>query len=127
VVALPFVIAGVVPALRAVDPHVRESAAVLGATPLRALTAIEWPAARRAIVTGIGFSVAISLGEFGATSFVSRGDDSFTAPLAIFRLLSQPGETLRGQAMALSVIIGVVVAALAAALERLRGTRTGAL
>ena len=77
------------------------------------LATIEWPAARRAIGTGAGFAVAISLGEFGATSFVSRGDASFTAPLAVFRLLSQPGGT--GEASATfrhALVQEVVVAAL---------------
>ncbi|MEZ5230796.1 MAG: hypothetical protein R2710_30225, partial [Acidimicrobiales bacterium] len=72
-------------------------------------------------------AVAVSLGEFGATSFISRGADSFTAPLAVFRLLSQPGEELRGQAMAVSVIIGVAVGATAALLERTRQGGTGFL
>ncbi len=127
VVALPFVMAAVVPALRAIDPHVREAAAVLGAGPRRVVTAVEWPLVRTAVATGVGFSLAVSLGEFGATSFISRGADSFTAPLAIFRLLSQPGQELRGQAMAISVIIGVVVGVIAAALERTRAEESGLL
>lgn len=122
VVALPFVMAVVVPALRAVDPQVREVAATLGATPRQVIARVEWPAARRAVATAIGFSMAVSMGEFGATSFISRGAESFTAPLAVFRLLSQPGETLRGQAMAMSVIIGVVIGVIAAVLERTRST-----
>ena len=34
-----------------------------------------------------------------------------TAPLALFRLLGTPGETLRGQAMALAVVLMVLTAA----------------
>ena len=34
-----------------------------------------------------------------------------TAPLALFRLLGTPGEALRGQAMALSVVLMVLTAA----------------
>ena len=67
--------------------------------------------------TGCGFAAAVSVGEFGATSFLGRGERSFTAPLAIFRLLSSPGDQLRGQALALSVVIGLVVVVLAAAIE----------
>ncbi len=127
VVALPFVMAAVVPALRNIDRRVREAAATLGATPLRVARFVDWPLARPGLMTGLGFSVAVSLGEFGATSFVSRGAESFTAPLAVFRLLSQPGEELRGQAMAISVIIGAVVGATAAFLERSRQGGTGFL
>ena len=69
------------------------------------------------MATGAGFAAAVSIGEFGATSFLGRGEESFTAPLAIFRLLSNPGPALRGQALALSVVVGVVVAAVAAVIE----------
>ena len=121
VVALPFVLAAVLPALRSIDHRYRHAAAVLGASPIVVLRKIDWPLIRRATVTGAGFAFAISLGEFGATSFLARSDSVFTAPLAIFRLLSQPGDLIRGRAMALSVVIGVVVALVAATLEKQRG------
>lgn len=120
VIGLPFVLASVVPAFRSVDDRLRQAAATLGASPAVVRRLIEWPLVRRALVSGAGFAVAVSIGEFGATSFLSRGDTAFTAPLAVFRLLSRPGATLRGQALALSVIIGLLVAALAALLERRR-------
>lgn len=127
VVALPFVMASVVPALRNIGAPVRSAAATLGAGPFVVLRTIDWPLARRGLATGLGFAVAISLGEFGATSFISRGAESFTAPLAVFRLLSQPGSALRGQAMALSVIIGLAVGLIAALLERTRRGGAGFL
>ncbi len=127
VVGLPFVLASVVPAARAIDPRLREAAAALGASPWRVLSAVEWPLVRGAAATGAGFAAAVSIGEFGATSFLARGDDTFTAPLAIFRLLSQPGAALRGQALALSVVVGLIVAALAALLEWRRADGGSAL
>ncbi len=121
VMGLPFVLASVVPALRSVDDRLRQVGATLGASPTRIRTSIDWPLIRKPLMTGAGFAAAISMGEFGATSFVSRGKDSFTAPLAIFRLLSQPGDLIRGQALALSVLIGLIVAIIAGLLERQRG------
>lgn len=121
VIGLPFVIAATVPALRSVGPRVREAAAVLGASPGDVWRTIDWPVARRGLLTGAGFAAAVSLGEFGATSFLARGEDSFTAPLVIFRLLSTPGQELRGQALALSVVLGIMVAMLAAVVEANRG------
>ncbi len=117
VIGLPFVLASVVPALRSINPRVREAAATLGASPLLIRRTVDWPLVRRALATGAGFAAAVSIGEFGATSFLARGEDSFTAPMAIFRLLSNPGQQLRGQALALSVVIGILVAMLAAAIE----------
>ena len=63
----------------------------------------------------------------GATLEKLWGEGTFTAPLAIFRLLSQPGAAVRGQAMALSVVVGVVVAAVAGLLEVRRGPRASTL
>ena len=120
VVGLPFVIAAMVPASRSVGDRIREAAAVLGASPVDVWRTVEWPIVRRAAATGAGFAAAVSIGEFGATSFLARGDRSFTAPLAIFRLLSTPGAALRGQALALSVVVGLIVALLAMAMERRR-------
>lgn len=127
VVGLPFVLAAVVPALRAIDHRYREAASVLGAAPSAVVRRIDLPLIRSAALTGGGFAFAVSLGEFGATSFLARSDGAFTAPLAIFRLLSQPGDLLRGRALALSVVMGVLVAVVAAAAEWRRDSSEVAL
>ncbi len=110
-IGIPFVVRAVVPVMRAIDPSMREAAAVLGASPRQVRREIDLRIGTRALVTGVGFAFAISLGEFGATSFVGRSPDQLTVPLAIERLLGTPGDLLRGQAMALSVILMVVTAA----------------
>jgi thiamine transport system permease protein len=68
---------------------------------------------------GAAFAFAISLGEFGATSFLAR-PDAPTVPVAMFRLLGRPGEALRGQAMALGTILALLTAASVLVIERLR-------
>jgi len=95
-IAIPFVVRGVVPVLRAIDPSMREAAATLGADPRRVRQEIDVRIGARALATGVGFAFAISLGEFGATSFVGRRLDLMTVPIAIQRLLATPGDTLRG-------------------------------
>ncbi len=127
VMGFPFVLASVVPALRSVDDRVRQAAATLGASPRHVFAEIDWPVIRRPALTGAGFAAAISMGEFGATSFLARGSSSFTAPRAIFRLLSQPGSGVRGQALALSVVVGLCVGALATVIELGRDERARAL
>ncbi len=127
VMGFPFVLASVVPALRSVDDRVRQAAATLGASPRQVFAEIDWPVIRRPALTGAGFAAAISMGEFGATSFLARGSSSFTAPRAIFRLLSQPGSGVRGQALALSVVVGLCVGALATVIELGRDERARAL
>lgn len=118
-VAMPFVVRSVLPALRRVSPEVRESAAVLGASPLRVVRWIDLPLISRGLVVGATFAFTVSMGEFGASLFVAR-PDSPTLPIAIYRLLGQPGATNYGQALALSVLLLVVCAAGFFVIERAR-------
>ena len=110
-VAVPFVVRSVVPMLRRIHPSVREAAALLGASPSRIRRQIALPLIARGLAVAAGFAFAISLGEFGATSFLPRRADTMTAPQAVFRLLGSPGDLLRGQAMALSVVLAAAVGA----------------
>jgi thiamine transport system permease protein len=123
-VAVPFVVRTILPVLRAVDERLREAAAVLGASPLRAWREVDLPIVWRALLVAAGFAFAISLGEFGATIFIARPDTP-TVPIAIYRFLSRPGDLNYGQAMALSTILMVLCAGSLLALERVRLHRSG--
>ncbi|HSF87082.1 MAG TPA: iron ABC transporter permease [Acidimicrobiia bacterium] len=118
-VAIPFVVRTTVPVMRRVQVRLREAAATLGASPARAWREVDLPLVARAVLVGAGFAFAVSLGEFGATSFIAR-PDAPTLPIAIFRLLGQPGTLTFGRAMALSVILMVLTALAVLAIERLR-------
>lgn len=118
-IAIPFVVRALIPALDAIGPRVRQSAATLGASPLQVLIRVEFPMIWRALVVSIGFAFAISMGEFGATLFVARGDHP-TVPIAIYRLLGTPGESNQGQAMALATILIAVTAVVVLLTERWR-------
>lgn len=124
-VALPLVVRILVPVLRSIDGRQREAAATLGAGPLRVLLAVDVPMARRAALAAAGFAFAVSLGEFGATSFVVR-EEHPTLPVVIYRLIGLPGEQHYGMAMAASVILAATTAAVVVAVERLRVSRVGA-
>ncbi len=117
-IGAPFVVRAVVPVLRAIDPAMREAAATLGADAATIRRTVDAPIARSAVLSGAGFALAVGLGEFGATSFVGRDPDHMTVPLAIERLLSQPGDVLQGQAMALSCVLTVVTVAAVFAVDR---------
>ena len=108
-VAFPFVIRSILPALRSMPKNLREAAAMLGASPLRIWISIEWPILRRALMVGAVFAFAISMGEFGATVFVVRPQTP-TMPLAIFRYLSHPGTLNYGMAMAMSTLLMITTA-----------------
>ncbi len=119
IVALPLVVRTLLPVLRAIDPRQREAAAMLGAGPGRVLATIDGALALRGLGLAIGFAFATSLGEFGATSFLSRPEHP-TLPTVIFRLIGRPGADNFGMAMAASVVLAVLTAAVMAAAELVR-------
>jgi thiamine transport system permease protein len=116
-VALPFVVRALVPALRAADVRLREAAAVLGATPWQVRREVELPLLARPLAVAAGLAFAVALGEFGATVFVARADWP-TVPVAIFRFLGRPGAANVGTAMALCVVLMGLVVAVALLSER---------
>jgi len=118
-VAMPFVVRIVAPALAAAHASLGESAAALGASPWRALRDATLPACAGAVRTAALFAFVVALGEFGATAFLARAD-SPTIPVAIARLLGQPGSASIGQASALAVILMVLTAGAALAIGRVR-------
>jgi len=124
VVAVPLVVRTVLPVLRAIDPSLRSAAATLGASPGRVLRTVDLPLAARSAGLAIGFAFAASLGEFGATSFLARPTDP-TLPVLIFKLIGRPGADSYGMALAASVILAALTAAIVATCERLRTPTTG--
>lgn len=124
VVAVPFVVRIVVPTLRRIRHRLREAAATLGAPPHRVWREIDLPLLSRSLLVAVGFAFAISLGEFGATSFIAR-PEAPTLPTAIFRLLGRPGDITFSSAMALSVVLMVLTVSAVLLIERFRIDRTG--
>ncbi len=118
-VAFPFVVRSLTPALRSIQPRVRQAAAVLGASPRLVLRFVDLPLVGRALLVAATFAFTISLGEFGATALIARPEYP-TMPLMIFRFLSQPGALNYGQALALSTILMAVTAVGMLSIERLR-------
>jgi thiamine transport system permease protein len=116
-VAIPFVVRSTVPTLRSIPSDTRDAAAVLGASPGRVWRHIDLPVMGRAAMVGAGFAFVISLGEFGATSFVAR-PNTVTMPVMIFRLLSRPGTSSLAMAMALAVLLAAITAGVIMLIDR---------
>ena len=124
-VALPLVVRTLVPVLRSLEPRQRQAAASLGASPLRVALSVDLPVLWRPLVAATGFAFAVSLGEFGATSFLARPENP-TLPVVIYQLVSRPGDQNFGMALAASVVLGLVTVAVMAAVERFRLGSVGA-
>jgi thiamine transport system permease protein len=117
-VALPLVVRILVPVLAGVDDRLRQAAATLGASPFRAALTVDLPVVGRPLLAAAGFAFAVSLGEFGATSFLAR-DEHPTLPVVIFGLIGHPGAMNYGMALAASVVLAATTAAVMLAVERL--------
>ena len=113
IVAFPLAVRVLVPSWQNVAPSLRDAAAVLGASPSRRLLDVDLRLIRPAIVTALGLVGAVSLGEFGAASMLSRSGAE-TLPVAISRLLGRTGDVVRTQAFVLATLL--VAACLAALL-----------
>lgn len=123
-VAFPFVVRSLVPALRSIQPQIRQAAQVLGAPPLVVFKAIDLPIVGKAILVASVFAFNISLGEFGATALLTRPEYT-TMPVLIYRFLSRPGSLNYGQAMALSTILIFAVFSGIVLIERFRIAEIG--
>jgi thiamine transport system permease protein len=124
-VALPLVVRTLAPVLRSVDPRQRQAAASLGAAPWQVLLTVDLPVVWRPLLAATGFAFAVSLGEFGATSFLVRPERP-TLPVVIYQLISRPGERNFGMALAASVVLGLLIVVVMALVERLRLGSVGA-
>lgn len=118
-VAFPFVVRSLLPALRGIKPALREAASVLGANPWQVWRQVDLLIVGRALLVGAVFAFTISMGEFGATALIARPQTP-TMPVAIYRFLGQPGALNYGQALAMSTLLMLVCAAGMLAIERFR-------
>jgi thiamine transport system permease protein len=124
-VALPLVVRTLAPVLGGIDDRQRQAAASLGAGPLRTAVTVDLPVIWKPLLAAAGFAFAVSLGEFGATSFLAR-DDRPTVPIVIFRLIGHPGAMNYGMALAASVVLATTTALVMLLVERLRVPSVGA-
>jgi len=125
-VALPLVVRVLVPVLQGIDDRQRQAAASLGAGPVRTLLTVDAPVLWRPLLAAAGFAFAVSLGEFGATSFIVRAQAP-TLPVVIYRLIGSPGELNYGTAMAASVVLAGTTALVVLLVERLRVPGVGVI
>ena len=107
VIALPLVIRALEPAAQAIPHSLRNASATLGASPFATWVRVELPLLKPALLRATGLSMAVSLGEFGATSFLSRSG-STTLPIAIAQLLGRPGVATQQAGFALAALMVLV-------------------
>lgn len=123
-VATPFVVRTTLGVLRSVDPELTNAAATLGASPIRAWCEIIVPHLWRPLAVAAALAAAISLGEFGATSFLSRSGGE-TLPIAIERLLGRTGSLLQAKGYALAALLAAITVVIVLIVDRTHDINTG--
>jgi thiamine transport system permease protein len=99
----------VYPALLSIGKEPIEQAQLDGASSIQTWRFVESKLIRGVLLTALGFAAIISIGEFGASTFLANGSQS-TIPTLLFRLISRPGDQNYGMAMAVSAILIVLSA-----------------
>jgi len=123
-VAIPLVVRTILPVVRAVPERLREAASTLGAGPWMVWRTVDAPLIAGAAAGAAAVSMAVSIGEFGATSFLTRRTTE-TLPVAIARLLGRPGDVLQAQGYALSAILVLFALGALLVVDALRPRRSG--
>ena len=121
VMGFPLVVRAVRLGIEQVDTHLEETAATLGAGPLRVWLTVTLPLAIPAVLAGAILGFAKALGEFGATiTFVSNiPGETQTLALAIYAATQTPGgDRLVLRLLALSITVSFVALLLSEALVR---------
>jgi thiamine transport system permease protein len=107
-IALPMVIRLVYPALVSIGKEPIEQASLDGASSFQIWRFVESGMIKGVLLTALSYAAIISVGEFGASSFLAYGSEG-TIPTLLYRLIARPGEQNYGMAMAVSAILIVFV------------------
>ena len=116
-VALPFVVRAVIPMVESIPPGLAQAAATLGASPGRRWLDIDLPLLRPALATASAFSLTMSIGEFGATSFLTRRDTT-TLPIVVDTLLGRAGSLPHMTAFAVASLLLVLTVVAVTTVDR---------
>jgi len=128
-ITTPFVVRIMLPALRAIDPEYEECGRTLGIPKWRRFFQIKLPLLRGSILVAVIFTLAISLGEFGASWVVTRNSDWTTLPIMIDSLRSIPYNnslTTPAACAVSSVLMGITLVLFTWA-EKFRPSRDGGM
>lgn len=115
-VAAPYYTRACIVALRAIDPHVADAAAIDGATPWQYARAVALPLMQHGLRAGIAQTAARSLSEFGATALFAGNMPGRTRTMALAIYVNAEADP--AQAVAMSIVLLVVAVILLAVTQR---------
>ena len=121
-VAIPIVMRIISPTIRDLPNGLRDASQTLGATTWQMWRTIDLRLIKPALVSAAAIACAVSLGEFGASSFLVRRNNE-TLPLMISRLLGRPGEIIQAQAYAIATLLIVACVVIIGVVDHLSTTK----
>ncbi len=101
--ALPVAYQILRPAQLSIDRELLEASRLDGAGRVKRISLIELPLIKKSVSLAAAFAAMVSIGEFGAASFLAFGSNE-TLPIVIYKLLGRPGEENLGMAMTVAAI-----------------------
>ena len=128
-ITTPFVVRIILPAMRSLDVKYDECGQTLGMSRARRFFLIKLPMLRGSILVAAIFTIAMSLGEFGASWVVTRNSDWTTLPVMIDSIRAFPyNEPLVPPAAnAVSSVLMLIALVLFISSEKFRPKRDGGM
>ncbi|MGI9463913.1 MAG: ABC transporter permease subunit, partial [Aestuariivirgaceae bacterium] len=117
--ALPFVLRVLGPAVRQADLDHARLCASLGLAGWNRLRLIDWPALRRPLALALAFAMALSIGDLGVIALFGN-EDFTTLPLLLYQRF---GTYRIDDAAGLALILAVYCFGLIALADRVRGLK----
>ena len=102
--ALPLVVRVIQPAIQNLDARIVEASILDGLGSFGSFMRVQLPAIKPVVASAIGFAAIASLGEYGAAAMLTFGDQA-TLPTVLYQLISRPGSSNYGMAMAASTLL----------------------
>ncbi|MFF5973181.1 ABC transporter permease [Streptomyces sp. NPDC012769] len=124
-VAMPFLVISLEGALGGLRPRYEETAASLGASPVRVFRTVTLPMVAPGLIAGAALTWARALGEFGATITFAGNlpGTTQTLPLQVYLLLQEEPEAATSVSL---LLLAIAMAVLIALRGRWTGTPTAA-
>ena len=128
-IATPFVVRLLLPAMRRQDPLLIENAQVLAMNRWQILTQIRIPLLRGPLIVAGIIAIAMSMGEFGASWILVRTGAWDTLPVLVDQLMSRPGfdPLVKPTAMAAASLLMITTLILFLLAERFRPDGDGGM
>ncbi|MBP0616770.1 thiamine/thiamine pyrophosphate ABC transporter permease ThiP [Jiella mangrovi] len=114
VMAMPFIVRIVGPALRQANADTGKLTESVGLTGFARLAFVDWPAMRRPLALAFAFAAALSFGDLGAIALYGS-NDFVTLP---YLLLQRMGSYRTADAAGLALILGLIAVCVMATVER---------